>query len=89
MSFFEHKRPRQFEYKPRFYNPDKERLDQLKAKYGEIGETYNRRINFRAAMKEKKEEKIGSKIPIGKILLFACLAVVLIYILLYFVEKWQ
>lgn len=89
MAFFEHKRPRQFEYKPRFYNPEKERLEQLKAKYGEIGETYNRKINFRQALNEKKEEKIGTKISVSKIVLYACIVVILLYVLLMVVEKWQ
>jgi len=89
MAFFEYKRPRQFEYQPRFYNPDKERLEQLKAKYGEIGETYNRRINFREALKEKKAEKIGSKIPVSKIILYACVLVVLLYVIAEFLSRWQ
>lgn len=55
MAFFKTRKPRQFEYKPRFYNPQKEELENLKKKYGEVeGESYNRRINFRAAMNEKK-----------------------------------
>ena len=48
MAFFSPKKPRKFEYKPRFYDPKKEELEQLKAKYGPIeGESFKRRINFR------------------------------------------
>ncbi|MDR0789200.1 MAG: hypothetical protein LBO06_00235 [Bacteroidales bacterium] len=90
MRFLKINKPRQFEYKPRFYDPQKEELEQLKAKYGPIeGESYKRRIDFRSAMKEKKEEKVSKPVPFMKILVFACLAVGLLYILLYFVEKWQ
>ena len=90
MNFLKTSKPRQFEYKPRFYNPQKEELEQLKAKYGPIdGERYKRRIDFRSAMKEKKDEKIGKPISFMKILSFACLAVALLYLLLFFVEKWQ
>lgn len=88
--FFEHKRPRQFEYQPRFYDPKKERLEQLKAKYGEQqGETFNRRINFRAALKEKQDEKLGSKVPISKIVVYACIVVILLYVILEFLARWQ
>ncbi|MCF0210452.1 MAG: hypothetical protein HUK18_03960 [Bacteroidales bacterium] len=88
-TFFEHKRPRQFEYKPRFYDPKKEQLEQLKAKYGENnGETYNRRINFRKAMEEQKKDKIGAPISMSKILLFACIIVCLVYVLCEIVLKW-
>ncbi len=41
MAFFSPKKPRKFEYKPRFYDPKKEELEQLKAKYGPI-EALNR-----------------------------------------------
>lgn len=83
------RKPRQFNYKPRFYDPQKDELEQLKAKYGPIGETYNRKISFRKAMEEKKEKKISKPFPMTKILLFACLVVALIYFLITFVEKWQ
>jgi uncharacterized membrane protein YvbJ len=83
------RKPRQFNYKPRFYDPKKDELEQLKAQYGPIGETYNRKINFRKAMEEKKEKKISKPFPMTKILLIACLVVGLIYILMTFVEKWQ
>lgn len=83
------RKPRQFNYKPRFYDPKKDELEQLKAQYGSIGETYNRKINFRKAMEEKKEKKISKPFPMTKILLIACLVVGLIYILMTFVEKWQ
>lgn len=90
MSFFEHKRPRQFEYKPRFYDPKKEQLEQLKAKYGEQnGETYSRKINFREAMQAQKKEKISSSISPSKILLYACIIVAALYFLIMVVEKWQ
>jgi len=59
MAFFNIRKPRQFEYKPRFYDPKKEELENLKKKYGQIeGESYSRRINFRNAMQEKKDEKM-------------------------------
>ncbi|MDR1847105.1 MAG: hypothetical protein LBR17_03195 [Bacteroidales bacterium] len=90
MRFLKVNKPRQFEYKPRFYDPKKEKLEQLKAKYGAIeGERYNRRINFRAAMNEKKSEKIGKPVPMLKIIVYACVAVALIYVLLYFIEQWR
>jgi hypothetical protein len=90
MRFIKVKKTRQFEYKPRFYNPEKEKLEQMKAKYGPIeGERYKRRIDFRSAIREKKEDKIDKPIPFLKIILFACLVVMLLYFLLYFVEKWQ
>ena len=90
MNFLRTRKPRQFEYKPRFHNPEKEKLEQLKAKYGPIeGERYKRRIDFRSAMKEKKDEKIGKPISFMKILLFTFLAVALLYFLLVFVERWQ
>lgn len=87
--FFEVRKPRQFTYKPHFYDPDKEELEQLKAKYGPIGETYKRKIDFRAAMNEKKEKKIDKPFPISKILLFACAIVAILYFLILIVEKWQ
>ncbi len=83
------RKPRQFNYKPRFYDPKKDELEQLKAQYGPIGDTYNRKISFRKAMEEKKEKKLSKPIPMTKILLFACLIVGLIYILMTFIEKWQ
>ena len=36
MSLFQTRKPRQFEYKPRFYDPQKEELERLKAKYGDV-----------------------------------------------------
>ncbi|MDD2530810.1 MAG: hypothetical protein PHN41_06220 [Bacteroidales bacterium] len=89
MAFFNPKKPRKFEYKPRFYDPKKEELEQLKAKYGPIeGESYKRRINFRQAMQEKKDEKINKPIPILRIILIASLLMIALYFLLTFVEKW-
>lgn len=89
MGLFNTKKPRKFEYKPRFYNPKKEELENLKSKYGPIeGESYNRRINFREAMNEKKNEKLGKPIPAGKIFLYATLAMIIIYLLLTYVAKW-
>ncbi|MDR1724844.1 MAG: hypothetical protein LBR28_00415 [Bacteroidales bacterium] len=83
-------KPRRFEYKPRFYDPNKEELEQLKAKYGPIeGEKYKRRIDFRSAMKEKKKEKMAKPISILKMLLYAFIAIAMIYVLLTFVETWQ
>ncbi|MBP1629526.1 MAG: hypothetical protein H6Q15_419 [Bacteroidetes bacterium] len=90
MAFFKTRKPRQFEYKPRFYDPQKEELENLKKKYGEVeGESYNRRINFRAAMNEKKNEKIGKPIPVMKIIVFTSLAMALLYLLLSIIEKWK
>lgn len=90
MAFFKTNKPRSFEYKPRFYDPKKEELEQLKAKYGSgQGESYSRRINFRKAFEEKKKEKMSKRFPIGKILLFATLAIVLLYVLLTIVEHWK
>lgn len=90
MAFFKTGKPRQFEYKPRFYDPKKEELEQLKAKYGDKeGESYDRRINFRKAFEDKKKEKLGKPISIGKILLFATLAIALLYVLLTIVEHWK
>lgn len=86
---FNVRKPRQFTYKPRFYDPQKDELEQLKAKYGPIGDSYKRKIDFRAAMEKKKQEKIDKPFPMTKILLFACVVVVLIYFLIAFVEKWQ
>lgn len=89
MAFFSPKKPRKFEYKPRFYDPKKEELEQLKAKYGLIeGESFKRRINFRQAMHEKKDEKIGKPISILRIILIASLLLVALYFLLTFVERW-
>jgi hypothetical protein len=90
MGLFETRKPRRFEYKPRFYDPDKEQLEQLKAKYGEIeGESYKRRIDFRSAMKEKKEAKIGKPASLFRVFLIATIITGLLYFLLHFVEKWQ
>ncbi|MDR1005538.1 MAG: hypothetical protein LBL74_01555 [Bacteroidales bacterium] len=90
MRFLKINKPRQFEYKPRFYDPKKEELEQLKAKYGPIdGERYKRRIDFRSAMNEKKEEKLSKPFSMLKILIYAVVAVGLIYFLLYFVERWH
>lgn len=90
MALFETRKPRKFEYKPRFYNPDKEQLEQLKAKYGEIeGESYKRRIDFRSAMQSKKEDKIGKPASLFRVLLIACIITILLYVLLMVVEKWQ
>ncbi len=90
MALFQTRKPRRFEYKPRFYDPDKEQLEQLKAKYGDLeGESYKRRIDFRAAMKDKKDEKLGKPVSILRILLIASVLVGLLYFLLYVVETWQ
>ncbi len=86
---FEVRKPRQFKYKPRFYDPDKEELEQLKAKYGPIGQEYKRKIDFRSAMNEQKKKKIDKPFPISKILLFACAIVIVLYILIFVVERWQ
>lgn len=88
MAFFKTKKPRRFEYKPRLYDPKKEELEKLKAKYGEIeGESYKRRIDFRQAMNEKKNEKLGKPIPATKIILIASLLMLALYLLLTFIEK--
>jgi hypothetical protein len=90
MGLFETRKPRQFEYKPRFYDPNKEQLEQLKAKYGEIeGESYKRRIDFRSAMKEKKEAKLGKPASLLRVVLIATIITGLLYFLLHYVEKWQ
>ena len=90
MGLFETRKPRRFEYKPRFYDPNKEQLEQLKAKYGEIeGESYKRRIDFRSAMKEKKEDKIGKPASLFRVFLIATIITGLLYFLLNYVEKWQ
>lgn len=90
MAFFNVRKPRQFEYKPRYYDPKKEELENLKKKYGQIeGESYSRRINFRKAMDEKKEEKMKLPIPASKIILYTSIAMILVYLLLTFIEKWK
>ncbi len=89
MAFFKTQKPRRFEYKPRFYDPKKEELEQLKAKYGSIeGESYKRRIEFRKNMQDKKDEKIGKPVPALKIILIASLLMLALYLFLTFVEKW-
>lgn len=89
MAFFKTRKPRQFEYKPRFYDPKKEELERSKERFGNIeGQSYNRRINFRESMNEKKHQKLRKHIPITKILLYASLAIIAIYLLLTFIEKW-
>lgn len=89
MAFFKTRKPHQFEYKPRFYDPKKEELEHSKAWFGNIeGQSYNRRINFRESMNEKKHEKLRKPIPITKILLYASLAIITISLLLTFIEKW-
>ncbi|MDD3724176.1 MAG: hypothetical protein PHV83_01445 [Bacteroidales bacterium] len=90
MAFFNIRKPRQFEYKPRFYDPKKEELENMKKKYGQIeGESYSRRINFRNAMQEKKDEKMKLPIPASKIILYTSIAMILVYLLLTFIEKWK
>lgn len=90
MSIFQTRKPRRFEYKPRFYDPDKEELERLKAKYGQSeGESYKRRIDFRSAMKEKKDEKLGKPISALRIILIASIVAGLLYFLLFIVETWQ
>lgn len=89
MAFFSPKKPRKFEYKPRFYDPKKEELEQLKAKYGPIeGESFNRRISFRKTMQDKKDEKMKKPIPAIKIIFIASLLLLALYILLTVIEKW-
>ena len=67
-----------------------EQLEQLKAKYGEIeGESYKRRIDFRSAMKEKKEAKLGKPASLLRVFLIATIITGLLYFLLHYVEKWQ
>ncbi|MCH3924386.1 MAG: hypothetical protein LKE30_05670 [Bacteroidales bacterium] len=86
---FQVKKPKKFEYKPRFYDPQKEELEQLKAKYGPItGERYKRKIDFRQAMNDKKVEKISKPISAIRIILFACVVIILVYIVIFVVEKW-
>lgn len=88
MAFFNVRKPRRFEYKPRFYDKKKEELEALKSKYGEIeGESYKRRIDFRQAMKEKKNEKLGKPIPATKIILIISLLMLALYLLLTYIEK--
>lgn len=90
MAFFNIRKPRQFEYKPRFYDPKKEELENLKKKYGQVeGELYNRKINFRKAMNEIKDEKMKTPIPALKIIFYVSIAMLLVYILLTFIEKWK
>lgn len=90
MSFFKTPKPRRYEYKPRFYDPKKEELEQLKAKYGPIeGESYKRRINFRQAMQEKKDEKMKKPIPVFRIILIASILMIALYFLLTYVETWK
>ncbi|MBP6429302.1 MAG: hypothetical protein KA273_02780 [Bacteroidales bacterium] len=89
MAFFQTRKPRKFEYKPRFYDPQKEELEQLKAKYGEIeGTSYKRRIDFRQAMNDKKNDIIRKPIPASKIIIVASILMAAIYFLLTYIEKW-
>ncbi|MCK9164061.1 MAG: hypothetical protein WCR29_03395 [Bacteroidales bacterium] len=89
MAFFQTRKPRKFEYKPRFYDSKKEELEKLKAQYGEIeGTSYKRRIDFRQAMNEKKDDKLRKPIPASKIIIIASLLMAAIYFLLTYIEKW-
>lgn len=89
MAFFQTRKPRKFEYKPRFYDPDKEELENLKAKYGEIeGKSYKRRIDFRQAMKDQKDIKLRKPVPASKIIIYTSIAIAAVYLLLTYIEKW-
>ncbi|MDD4002029.1 MAG: hypothetical protein PHU35_04495 [Bacteroidales bacterium] len=60
----------------------------MKSKYGEIeGESYKRRIDFRQAMNEKKNEKLGKPIPATKIILIMSLLMLALYLLFTYIEK--
>lgn len=86
--FFEVKKPRQFNYKPRFYDPEKEELENLKAKYGEkTGESYKRKIDFRQAMESQRKKKIGKPSSFLRVILIACVILILIYVFLTFIAK--
>ena len=65
-------------------------MERLKAKYGQSeGESYKRRIDFRSAMKEKKDEKLGKPVSALKIILIASIVAGLLYFLLFIEETWQ
>lgn len=89
MPILQPEKPRKFEYKPRFYDSNKEELEQLRAKYGKKeGEAYKRRIDIRAAMEEHRNQRLKKPFPILKIMLYILLSVGLVYLLLRVVETW-
>jgi len=82
--FFKRARPRQFNYKPMYYDPEKEALEQRRRELG-LSPDMDRKERLRAEMHRKWTR--GSKGPatssIIRIIMYAFLAFLVIYVVFF------
>ncbi len=78
-TFFKQNKNKQYNYTPRYYDERKERLDNLKRKYGKLdeesGEKVYRRTNFRDDWKQNSKIKTNQN---TRIRLFVILIILLL-----------
>lgn len=79
-TFFKQNKNKQYNYTPRYYDERKERLDNLKRKYGKLdeeesGEKVYRRTNFRDDWKQNSKIKSNQN---TRIRLFVILVILLL-----------
>jgi hypothetical protein len=81
--FFHIPKPKQFEYKPRYYDPKKEELEQRKRALGVTG-TGSTEADLRARMQQKwrnERRDARKKSSSQRLIIFILLALILIYLL--------
>jgi hypothetical protein len=84
--FFRTNSPKRFAYRPRYYNPEKEAMQRRKAEMGltsELNENETLRARMSARWRQKSPEKVGSKYQPIRIIVYAAVAVVSIYLIFF------
>jgi len=82
-SFMKINRIRRFDFKPRYYDERKERLDHLKKKYNDEGE---KEVEFRDRLQESwsnRHKPQASGYPFGRLVLIMAFLFFLAYLLLF------
>jgi hypothetical protein len=82
-SFIKINRHKRFEFTPRYYDADKERIEAVKRRYSETGQvnTEDMRVHLRERWQQTRRKNSDSKSSIRLILIAAILFFVAYYIL--------
>jgi hypothetical protein len=78
--------PKRFTYRPRYYNPEKEAMQRRKAELGlasELNENESLRARMSARWRHKNPEKVGGKYQPIRMIVYAGLALVSIYLIFF------
>ncbi|MDD5508669.1 MAG: hypothetical protein PHD25_10165 [Bacteroidales bacterium] len=81
--FFHTPKPKQFEFKPRYYDPKKEELEQRKRELG-LSDSSDPELRLRSQMQQRwrsERKEARKKSGTQRLIIFILLALVLIYLL--------